>query len=1369
MQPMKLSEKDGSHSVINEVTRGGSIDSLLSVLNVLSGNPSIHETTEAIALDPSIVLKLPARSFLEICQPQTPAFLRILQMITIRLQRLITVAIQNHLGISSELIRRESICTLTDSKAQACLQSLHLQEACPSTPDIAGGLPSDLADLKTVFLKSRGSLHPMDSVCMEVDTRGKIIDDFDSEADQLQDHPHRLVRGGLESGEVPSLVAKDKPAFLPSAITSTSTTSTSFSGQLKSLGPTQIDQLPVSSLGAAEKNQSDSPPSSTEPGFVLSKETESQLVEAVVEDIVRLFGLADSSLLQGHVFVGSVPSGTVLLEACTIQTELYYIVSGELHGFQSATDAETDDSSDLIIGRPGDVLGLLGLVTGEPNGYELRAVKNSIVATLSREHFYAMVRQNPETLLIVVRLVCARISPVLHQLDIAIQWLTVLAGRALYKKGDASNHVYIVLSGRLRQVDSLPDGGHRIIGESGRGDMVGFLEVICSQNRLHTVIAIRDSEVAQIPAFLLHYLKHKVPRVLNRIIQLLSGRLLGNLTAQKSDVPQLGLTFRSPTLSDSIDYNVLGTAPKTDSAVPQPSRTTMSNLRTIAILPTTSSINAEAFTLELQHSLTPIGSSVRLTSHIIRRRLGPSALATVNQYRLTAWLSHQEDSHRIVFFVCDYTRTSAWNRLCIRQADCVLVLALGNSDPSRISPIELTLRNHPTKVVKALVLMYPFTTDYPKQRHTAKWLNVRPWISHHYHVRCEPRVFTARAPEDLVAFYGHVFARERPNPLSDFSRLARYLTGEAIGLVLGGGGARGCAHIGVIRAFQEAGIPIDLIGGTSIGAFMSALWAEETRYAQFTQRARVFTTCFASIWNKVKDFTYPAVSIFSGKEFNEQLKSVFKDRQVEDLWIPSFYVTTDITNCRMRVHTHGSLWRYVRASMSLSGYLPPLCDPYDGCLLLDGGYTNNVPADTMSAFGAKTIFAVDVGATVDTDFSNYGDHLSGWRLLYNRFFGTNKSLLRVPNLSEIQARLAYISCVRQLEHVKASGICRYLRPPIDHYMTLQFTAFEEILTVGYEYAKQVILEWHKDDVLRQLVPGLRPNLTFDQLSPKVSPAQTPHRLSDVPRTVSNWLTQPFDDQRGFVDLAETVGTSADHRSQDTVDSSSVSDTVDYLKDGTERSRGNRRYGSVADLFGRHIPPFLSGRANPVDSLSRTFRDYFYSAKHLVSRTFPDTGLFRRRALSDNLCMPSDSSVLDSSDDPGHFSDAQDYPGQDNQFASKRNTAGYLHRTGSHSAPGHQLNSSNNFLMHSAVNAPTTDHDPNTGQHVSADGSPNLADMVVSPDDPGYLEDSEGNDDLPLQYSDPEFQCRLSHVSGRLTSHRLRRRSSLNRIRSRKFR
>jgi len=77
-----------------------------------------------------------------------------------------------------------------------------------------------------------------------------------------------------------------------------------------------------------------------------------------------------------------------------------------------------------------------------------------------------------------------------------------------------------------------------------------------------------------------------------------------------------------------------------------------------------------------------------------------------------------------------------------------------------------------------------------------------------------------------------------PNPTTDFARMARFLTGTAIGLVLGGGGARGSAHVGIIQAMNEAGIPIDLIGGTSIGALMGALWADELNIKGYVERAR---------------------------------------------------------------------------------------------------------------------------------------------------------------------------------------------------------------------------------------------------------------------------------------------------------------------------------------------------------------------------------------------------------------------------------------------------------------------------------------------------------------------------------------------------
>ncbi|GBP78514.1 Neuropathy target esterase sws [Eumeta japonica] len=146
----------------------------------------------------------------------------------------------------------------------------------------------------------------------------------------------------------------------------------------------------------------------------------------------------------------------------------------------------------------------------------------------------------------------------------------------------------------------------------------------------------------------------------------------------------------------------------------------------------------------------------------------------------------------------------------------------------------------------------------------------------------------------------------------------------------------------------------------------------------------------------------------------------------------------------------GVLWRYCRSSMSIAGIFPPICDPVDGHLLVDGCYINNVPADVMRSLGAKHILAIDVGSQDDTDLTNYGDDLSGWWLLWKRW-NPFTTPVKVPNLPDIQSRLAYVSCNRQLEEVKKSDYCEYIRPPIDAYKTLQFASFDEIREVGYRH------------------------------------------------------------------------------------------------------------------------------------------------------------------------------------------------------------------------------------------------------------------------------------------------------------------------------
>nr|XP_036863395.1 patatin-like phospholipase domain-containing protein 7 [Manis javanica] len=488
-----------------------------------------------------------------------------------------------------------------------------------------------------------------------------------------------------------------------------------------------------------------------------------------------------------------------------------------------------------------------------------------------------------------------------------------------------------------------------------------------------------------------------------------------------------------------------------------------SNLSTVAAMPVSEDVPLTAFALELTHALSAIGPTLLLTSDNIKQRLGSAALDSVHEYRLSSWLGQQEDMHRIVLYQADSTLTP-WTQRCIRQADCILIVGLGEQEPT-VGELERMLENSAVRAQKQLVLLH--RQEGPAPARTVEWLNMRSWCSGHLHLRCPRRVFSRRSMPRLVDMYEQVFQRP-PDRHSDFSRLARVLTGNAVALVLGGGGARGCAQVGVIRALTECGIPVDMVGGTSIGAFMGALYAEERNYSQIRIRAKQWAEDMTSVVKTVLDLTYPITSMFSGAGFNSTMSSVFGDRQIEDLWIPYFTITTDITASAMRVHTDGSLWRYVRASMSLSGYMPPLCDPKDGHLLMDGGYINNLPADVARSMGAKVVIAIDVGSQDETDLTNYGDALSGWWLLWKRW-NPLATKVKVLNMAEIQARLAYVCCVRQLEMVKSSGYCEYLRPPIDSYRTLDFGKFGEICEAGYQHGRTVFDVWRRSGVLEKML------------------------------------------------------------------------------------------------------------------------------------------------------------------------------------------------------------------------------------------------------------------------------------------------------------
>ncbi|XP_071309860.1 patatin-like phospholipase domain-containing protein 7 isoform X2 [Agelaius tricolor] len=1006
-----IQESDGTEVVVKEVLAGDSVHSLLSILDVITGHPAPYKTVSARAASPSTILRLPASAFQDVFQKYPETLVRVVQIIMVRLQRVTFLALHNYLGLTTELFSCQGQGTplISVSGISAGAGKVGKRQT-----------PSALEEERGEKLEKSGEALEMDML--------RISGAENSEHVFRRSLSSPPYAGSTEASNNSSAAKSDMDmAYERARVHLAPEDAAGSPGVAKSILKKTVTVTETPSAVFHYSAVQDS---------CNSKHIDA-IVEAAKRDLSALMKLDNPALLNGKVTLHQVTAGTVLSRQGDQDVNVCFVVSGMLHVYQRKIDSEEDTC--LFITHPGELVGQLAVLTGEPLIFTIKANRDCSFLSISKSHFYEIMREQPSVVLGVAHSVVKRMSPFVRQIDFALDWMEVEAGRAVYRQGDKSDCTYIVLNGRLRSVLRMDDGKKHLTGEYGRGDLIGVVEALTHQPRATTVHAVRDSELAKLPEGALISIKRKFPQVVTRLIHLLGEKILGSL--QQGGHP-LGLHSSSS---------------KWDAGNPA------SNLSTVAIMPVSEEVPLTAFTLELKHALSAVGPALLLTSDNIKQRLGSAALDSIHEYRLTSWLGQQEDIHRIVLYQADSTLTP-WTQRCIRQADCILIVGLGDQEPT-VGELERMLENTAVRAQKQLILLHK--EDGPLPSRTVEWLNMRSWCSAHLHIHCPRRVFSKRSLPKLVEMYERVFQKV-PDRHSDFSRLARVLTGNAIALVLGGGGARGCSQVGVIRALIEAGIPVDMIGGTSIGAFMSALYAEERSYNQMRIKARQWAMVMNSVFKTILDLTYPITSMFSGAAFNNSINNIFKDKQIEDLWIPYFTITTDITASAMRVHRDGSLWRYVRASMSLSGYMPPLCDPKDGHLLMDGGYINNLPADVARSMGAKVVIAIDVGSRDETDLTNYGDCLSGWWLLWKRWNPLAEKV-KVLNMAEIQTRLAYVCCVRQLEMVKNSDYCEYIRPPIDRYGTLDFGKFDEICEVGYQHGKTVFNVWCRSGVLDKML------------------------------------------------------------------------------------------------------------------------------------------------------------------------------------------------------------------------------------------------------------------------------------------------------------
>jgi len=457
------------------------------------------------------------------------------------------------------------------------------------------------------------------------------------------------------------------------------------------------------------------------------------------------------------------------------------------------------------------------------------------------------------------------------------------------------------------------------------------------------------------------------------------------------------------------------------------------NVTNIAVVPINPDVPLTQFTKRFVASLTLHDSAIHLSSRRVDSILGVQNIAQSDSdnplnIKLTSWLDHHEARHRFVIYQVD-SEISAWTQRAIRQADRIIFVGQASDDPA-LTLFEARLKKIAT-VRADLVLLYPDGKQHPKD--TIKWLNPRQ-ISKHYHIRW--------------------------NLDGDFERLARFVAGKAVGLCLGGGGARGFAHFGVIKTLEEAGMPIDIIGGNSIGAYVSSIYATGHGKGWDIKTMIKATRKVFSRWHY--HLTPPITSMFADGILVHDIKECMGgDTQIEDLWIPFFCVSSNLTRAEVKTHRTGPLWRAVRVSGGLPAVVPPVV--FDGDLHVDGALLNNLPIDVMSEMcDGGTVIAIDVSPIVDmSENESHGDTLSGFDML-NSMYNPFADEIKMPSLPTIMQRSAEIGAVLQLKGIVEKLTDVYISMPVEHFDILGFDEADNIVQVGYNEAQRRIVPWLKE-------------------------------------------------------------------------------------------------------------------------------------------------------------------------------------------------------------------------------------------------------------------------------------------------------------------
>lgn len=659
---------------------------------------------------------------------------------------------------------------------------------------------------------------------------------------------------------------------------------------------------------------------------------------------------------------------------------------------------------------PGDIVGETQLVTGGRRTTTTRAATAAKLISLPQSEFERLAAAEPVLIgrmqiRVLNRLRRRQLAEVLplrfgdldYQQMTGIEklgeWVALRKGQILFSPNDARDGAYILVNGLLGVQIRNADGSLQQVNQIRRGEIVGEMAMLSDDAPSATVYGTRDSDLLFLGRKEFEILLERYPRFLLGIARLNIDRLRHSMSRDQ---------------------------PRGETSV-------------TAIVAVSDAVPMAEFARRLAESLAGYCDVLHIDRERLQSLLGaredsPAAREILANTRFPAWLCSEEGKHRIILLETDWD-DKHWTISCVRQADCVVSVGMADDSPA-LSGVEARYvygRQDAGEVRKRLVLIQPGGAT--RSRGAARWLDVRG-VEMHHHLRMDAA--------------------------ADFQRLARFLADSPICLALGGGGARGFAHIGALRALREAGTPIDIVGGTSMGAVIAAELAMGLSPEQMLQaNASLFSNA-----GLVRDLTLPLLAFTTGKAYAGTLKRTFGSVEIEDLPIPFFCVSSNISRAERAIHRRGLLWRKVRASSGVQGMFPPVV--IDGELHVDGAPFANLPADVMKTVCDGKVIALDVSPPLDlVRNTDYGDAVSGWRILWKRWF-PGKDGFRCADIGTVMQRAGESASMANQKLTIERMADYYLQLPVEEIGLFAFSALPKLEEIGYQHTKQVIAKWQSE-------------------------------------------------------------------------------------------------------------------------------------------------------------------------------------------------------------------------------------------------------------------------------------------------------------------